>query len=201
MRVNTLTATASLMSSPAGRVVTSLIYSGKDGGTDHTQLAEQRGSFGRHVSASVTQSDGAADVIIGAPPPENTPRQRNRSRYIFSAMMGRIVHTYWRKRRRRFRQRSCGFADKDRMFLVVGAPKAGPEKKAAFSFTIDFDQTGIRHRRRRDGQGAGAMFVSIIGDVDADTVPISTRPMVDAAKGRSTGRIYVIWERGRRCLL
>jgi hypothetical protein len=79
------------------------------------------------------------------------------------------------------------------MFLVVGAPAAGASHhgrayvydrlSTSPKFTIESDDTG---------NALGAMFVAIPGDVDGDGVPdVYASDWSNAAKGPSTGRVYV----------
>ena len=78
-------------------------------------------------------------------------------------------------------------------FLIVGAPGAGPRHAGRTyvykglsptpAFVIDADDTGT---------ALGAMFLSVVGDVDHDGVPdVYASDFTNAAKGPSTGRIYV----------
>src|SRR6185369_5602274 len=76
---------------------------------------------------------------------------------------------------------------------VVGAPAAGPNKHGRTyvydslaqkpAFVIDSDETG---------NALGAMFVSVPGDMDGDSVPdVYVSDWSNTAKGPSTGRVYV----------
>ncbi|HWS70711.1 MAG TPA: VCBS repeat-containing protein, partial [Thermoanaerobaculia bacterium] len=87
----------------------------------------------------------------------------------------------------------AGWSDRKRLFLVVGAPGAGPKKTGRTyvydalttkpKFTIESDDTG---------NALGMMFVSVPGDVDGDQVPdIYASDWSNRSKGNSTGRIYV----------
>ena len=96
-----------------------------------------------------------------------------------------------------------GYSDAKRTFIVVGAPGAGSGKSGRTyvyeglstkpKFVIDSDSTG---------RALGAMFVSVMGDVDGDGVPdIYASDFSNGAKGPSTGRIYVHSGRDGRRLL
>jgi hypothetical protein len=85
----------------------------------------------------------------------------------------------------------AGFADAKRIELIVGAPGAGGRGLTLVydhltttpKFTIESDATG---------NALGAMFVSVIGDLDGDRVPdVYASDFSNAAKGPSTGRVYV----------
>ena len=86
-----------------------------------------------------------------------------------------------------------GYSDSLRTFIVVGAPAAGSGKTGRTyvyeglskkpKFIIESDSTG---------RALGAMFVSVMGDVNGDGVPdIYASDFTNGAKGPSTGRIYV----------
>jgi hypothetical protein len=79
------------------------------------------------------------------------------------------------------------------MKLMVGAPQAGPQKKGRVYI---YDQLSTKPKYVIEGDEAaktfGAMFLSIVGDVDADGVPdMYISDWQNAAKGPSTGRTYV----------
>src|SRR5262249_5666012 len=85
----------------------------------------------------------------------------------------------------------AGFADAHHIQIIVGAPGAGGHGQtfvydrlsATPQFTIESDATG---------NALGAMFVSVLGDVDGDRIPdIYASHFSNAAKGPSTGRVYV----------
>jgi VCBS repeat protein len=80
-----------------------------------------------------------------------------------------------------------------RVFLIVGAPGAGAAHGGRSyvytsltqkpAFVIEADDTGA---------ALGAMFLSVLGDADGDKIPdIYVSDFSNAAKGPSTGRIYV----------
>ena len=166
------------------------VYSGKDGRVLLSLKAENKDdNFGRHASgAGDVDHDGYADVIVGAP--NHGPGRA----YVYSGKDGHVLLTLdGENAGDNFGSTVAGWADKKRMFLVVGAGKAGPNKTGRTyvydslstkpKFVIDSDETG---------NALGGMFVSILGDVDGDKVPdIYAADWSNAAKGRSTGRIYV----------
>ncbi|MGE5278527.1 MAG: FG-GAP-like repeat-containing protein [Acidobacteriota bacterium] len=182
-----------------------LIYSGRDGRVLRTLAAERKGdNFGRHVSgAGDVDRDGYADVIVGAPGNNAGGKGAGRA-YVYSGSDGRVLLTLTGEREGDgFGSTVSGYADAHRLFLVVGAPQAGPRRSGRVyvydrlsktpKFTIESDQTG---------NALGMMFVSVLGDVDGDGVPdIYASDWSNAARGRSTGRIYVhSGKDGRRLL-
>jgi len=171
------------------------VYSGRDGRVLLTLRAENSGDeFGRHASgAGDVNHDGFSDVIVGAPG-NNAAGQKAGRAYVYSGKDGALLLTLTGERAGdAFGSTVAGFADKEHIFLLVGAPNAGPKQTGrtyvydALSskpkFTIESDETGV---------ALGAMFLSVPGDVDGDGVPdVYASDWSNAAKGPSTGRVYV----------
>jgi hypothetical protein len=171
------------------------IYSGRDGRV--LQKLTSSGSdevFGNHVaSAGDFDQDGCADVIVGAPGKEDESRIAGHA-YVFSGKSGRLLFTFGGERPGDgFGSAVAGYRDKTHQFLVIGAPGAGPRHhgrvyvydsaSARPKFTIDADATGV---------ALGRMFVAVPGDLDGDGTPdIYASDWSNAAKGKSTGRVYV----------
>ncbi|HEY6147762.1 MAG TPA: tetratricopeptide repeat protein, partial [Thermoanaerobaculia bacterium] len=172
-----------------------IVYSGKDGRVLHTFEAEADGdAFGQHVSAAGdVDGDGYADVLVGAPGNSAGGKGAGRA-YVFSGKDGRKLLTLTGEREGdAFGSTVGGSTGKGRPILIVGAPKAGPRRSGRTyvyeglsskpKFVIESDETG---------RALGAMFVSVLGDVDGDGVPdIYASDWSNAAKGPSTGRVYV----------
>lgn len=171
------------------------VYSGKDGTILLTLGAgDPSEGFGRHVSgAGDINGDGYADVIIGAPG-NNTAGQGAGRAYVYSGKDGSVLLTLDGERAGdAFGSAVAGYKDKRHAFLIVGAPNAGPRNNGRVfvysgltnkpKFTIEADETGAQ---------LGAMFLSVVGDVNGDKVPdIYASDFSNNAKGNSTGRIYV----------
>jgi FG-GAP repeat/FG-GAP-like repeat/Tetratricopeptide repeat len=182
-----------IASAPGGGYA--MVYSGRDGRVLLTLYAENTGDeFGRHASGvGDVNHDGFADVIVGAPG-NNAAGQKAGRAYIYSGKDGRLLLTLSGERAGdAFGSTVAGFADKEHTFLLVGAPNAGPKQTGrtyvydALSskpeFTIEADETGV---------ALGAMFLSVIGDVDGDGVPdVYASDWSNGARGPSTGRVYV----------
>jgi hypothetical protein len=180
-------------SAPAGGYAK--VYSGRDGRVLLTLRAENSGDqFGRHASGiGDVNHDGFADVIVGAPG-NNAAGQKAGRAYVYSGKNGQMLLTLSGERAGdAFGSAVAGFADKEHIFLLVGAPNAGPKQtgrtyvydalSARPKFTFESDETGVAF---------GAMFLSIPGDVDGDGVPdLYVSDWSNAAKGPSTGRVYV----------
>lgn len=172
------------------------IYSGRDGKVLQTLRGEQASdAFGRHVSgAGDVNGDGFADVIVGAPANGAAGQGAGRA-YVFSGKDGATLLTLTGERAGdAFGSAVSGGKTRAGYFLIVGAPGGGPRQTGRVyvydtlsgkaKFTIDSDETG----------GAlGAMFLSLPGDVNGDGVDdVFASDWANAAKGPSTGRVYVL---------
>ncbi|HEV8200594.1 MAG TPA: FG-GAP-like repeat-containing protein [Candidatus Polarisedimenticolia bacterium] len=182
------------------------VYSGRDGKVLRTFEAENRkdDSFGRHASAAGdVDHDGYADVIVGAPG-NNTGGQGAGRAYVYSGKTGRALLTLTGERAGDgFGSTVAGWADAHKLFLIVGAPAAGPSKHGR---TYVYDALGAKPKfvieADDTGNALGMMFVSVLGDVDGDRVPdIYASDWSNGAGGARTGRIYVhSGKSGRRLL-
>jgi hypothetical protein len=171
------------------------VYSGKDGkllltvspGTDGNEM------FGRSASGVGDQNgDGHADVMVGAP--GNNPAQDAGHAYVFSGKDGALLLKLdGEKAGDALGSIVAGYKDKHRSFLLAGAPGAGPNSRGRVyvyanlsnkpKFIIEADETGA---------ALGAMFTSVVGDVNGDKVPdIYASDFSNTAKGPSTGRAYI----------
>jgi hypothetical protein len=181
------------------------IYSGKDGRVLQTLTAENKDdSFGRHVSgAGDVDHDGYADVIVGAPGNNAGGKGAGRA-YVFSGKDGhRILSLTGERSGDAFGSTVGASTDGKNLLLIVGAPQAGPRHTGRTyvydslsskpKFVIESDETG---------NALGLMFVSVLGDVDGDGFPdVYASDWSNAAKGPSTGRVYVhSGKTGRRLL-
>ena len=171
------------------------VYSGKDGHALLTFSAEtQTDNFGQHVSGvGDVNGDGYPDVIIGAPGNGAGGDGAGRA-YVYSGKDGHALLTLTGETAHdAFGSAVAGSHSRHGSFLIVGAPGAGPRHAGRTyvytglsqkpAFVIDSDDTGA---------ALGAMFLSTVGDVNHDGVPdVYASDFSNAAKGPSTGRIYV----------
>jgi hypothetical protein len=182
-----------IASAPGGGYAS--VFSGRDGRMLRTFKAEAKSDdFGRHVSGvGDVDRDGFADVIVGAPTNAAGGKGAGRA-YVYSGKTGLALLTLTGEHAGDgFGSAVAGYSDPKVLLLVVGAPTAGARHagrafvysslQANPQFVIDADETG----------GAlGAMFLSVLGDVDGDGVPdVYASDWSNGAKGPSTGRVYV----------
>lgn len=171
------------------------VYSGRDGAVLMTLYAhEEEEMFGRKVSdLGDVDGDGHDDVLVGAPQNDAAGEDAGRA-YVISGQTAKMLLTLdGEEAGDAFGSSVAGLFTDSHAFLVVGAPNAGPADRGRVyvyhglseepAFVIEADEAG---------QMLGGMFVSVVGDVDADSVPdIYASDWSNDARGRSTGRIYI----------
>jgi FG-GAP repeat/FG-GAP-like repeat len=170
------------------------IYSGGDGRIlQRFKSTRADEIFGSHISgAGDVDGDGHADVIVGAPGKEGEFTNAGHA-YIYSGKDGRLLFTLSGERfGDGFGSTVAGYSNGKEHYLVVGAPRAGADHHGRVyvygdyagppNFVIDADATG---------NALGAMFVSVMGNTDGGMHSIFASDWTNAAKGASTGRIYL----------
>ena len=174
---------------PAGdRVV---IYSGNDGAVLFDLHGEEGEAYGHKVSdVGDVNGDGHADVFVGAPQNDAAGEDAGRA-FILSGADASVLHE-WRGREpgEGFGTAGAGRTADGTSLILVGAPGAGGGRVYVFhgladepAFVAEADSTG---------NSLGGMFLSVVGDVNADGVQdVYLSDWSNTAKGRSTGRIYV----------
>ena len=172
------------------------ILSGRDGALLHTLRGETASeAFGMHVSGmSDVNGDRVPDVIVGAPGNPRAPGEVTGRAYIFSGKTGALLHTFKGERAGDlFGSAVTGSTREGKPLFVVGAPSAGASRTGRAyvytslagspAFVVDADETGA---------ALAAMFVAVPGDLDGDGAEdVFLSDWSNAAKGPSTGRVYV----------
>ncbi|MFI5242481.1 MAG: FG-GAP-like repeat-containing protein [Gemmatimonadales bacterium] len=171
------------------------VYSGTNGHVLLTLKAENDSdAFGTHVStAGDVDHDGHADIFVGAPGNNAGGAGAGRA-YVFSGKDGHLLLTLTGERAGdAFGSTVGGYSDSAHTLLLVGAPSGGAGK-AGRTYVYDRLSTKPKFVIESDATGSalGAMFISVPGDVNGDGVPdVYASDFTNAAKGPSTGRIYV----------
>jgi hypothetical protein len=181
------------------------VYSGDDGRVLLTVRGEDKGdAYGRHVAGvGDVDRDGFGDVIVGAPGNDAGGDGAGRA-YVYSGKDGQVLLTLTGERAGDgFGSAVAGHTGTESMLLLVGAPGGGPTRRGRTyvygslsstpTFVIEADDTG----------GAlGAMFLSVPGDVNGDSVPDAyASDFANSAKGPSTGRTVIHSGKDGRLLL
>jgi hypothetical protein len=176
----------------AGRA---FVFSGKDGGLLLTLAGDTTGErFGQSASGAGDQNgDGHADLIVGAPGSSARGQGAGRA-YLFSGKDGsRLAILEGERAGDGFGSIVAGARQGRGGLVLVGAPGAGPRSRGRVyihegtsprpKFLIEADSSGA---------ALGAMFTSVVGDVDGDRVPdVYAADFSNSARGPATGRVYV----------
>jgi hypothetical protein len=178
---------------PAGSGV-AYIYSGRDGRILQSFKSTRTDElFGNHVSAAGdVDDDGHVDLIIGAPGKDGESTNAGHA-YVYSGKDGKLLFTLAGERLGdAFGSTVAGFSNGMEHYLVVGAPRAGPDHHGRVYVYGDYaGQPKFVINADATGNALGAMFVSVMGSTDGGTHNIFVSDWTNAAKGPSTGRIYL----------
>ena len=167
---------------------TAFVFSGKDGSFVFRRSLNDPAFYARAGSGvGDINQDGHDDVLVGAP---RFDKGRGRA-YLYSGKDGELLRTFDGEDEGDFFANAVdGWTDESSSMLVIGATNAGEGdrgrvyvydgRSGKLKFTIDALETG---------QQLGRMFVSVVGDVDADGVPDVYAS--DFADDQQTGRVYV----------
>ncbi|MEM1179219.1 MAG: integrin alpha [Acidobacteriota bacterium] len=185
-------------SAPGGDRV--FVFSGKSGATLRVIEASQPGeSFGQHVTgAGDLDGDGHADLLVGAP--QNRSRGQAAGRVaVYSGRDGALLWEVFGDRDGdRLGETGAAGAVGERQVLLAGAPGAGE----AWLFDGLHAQPKSVFRAELSGSAFGGMFMSVVGDLDADGLEdLYISDWGDGVRGPQTGRIYLFsGADGRRLL-
>ena len=171
------------------------VYSGRTGAVLRVFEGERQGdAFGRNVGAAGdVNRDGFGDLLVGAPAHNAAGAGAGRV-YVFSGKDGsRLFVADGEAAGDALGSALAGKTVNGQSWIVAGAGSGGRNDAGRVyvykgldpkpAFHIDPDSTSA---------GLGGMFVSMIGDVNADGVPDAYgADFGNNAKGASTGRIFI----------
>ncbi len=172
------------------------ILSGRDGTVLHTLKGDSASeAFGMHVSGVAdVNGDRVPDVIVGEPGNPRAPSEFTGRAYVFSGKDGSRLFVFKGERAAdSFGAAVTGSRRNGAPLIVIGAPAAGPGRTGrAYVYTQLAEKPAFIVDADETGSALAGMFVAVPGDLDADgkeDVFLSDWP--NAAKGPSTGRVYV----------
>jgi FG-GAP repeat protein/VCBS repeat protein len=195
----------------AGGKGQALVFSGKDGARLLTLAGEAFGDgFGRKVSpAGDVDGDGCPDLLVGADLCDSYGRDAGRA-YLLSGKDGHeLLRLDGENAGDKFGVALCGVTlgtgAERHTLLAVGAGDAGERAGGrVYLFRLEQGEPELLYTIEPEAAsvGLGRMFLSFVGDVDADGTPdVYASDWEDAGKGAGTGRIYVhSGKDGRRLL-
>jgi len=173
------------------------VYSGKNGSLLRTFTHGEVGDlFGQKGIGGVDfDDDGVPDFLIGAPGAGQDGSGPGRA-FVYSGKTGlEIAHVQGERPGDGFGAANDVWSDGTNKLVAIGAGKAGDRKVGRVyvyrfvdgnltkSFSMEPDATG---------SALGAMFVAFAGDMDGDGISeVYAADWANAAKGTSTGRIYI----------
>ncbi len=171
------------------------VLSGRDGAVLHVLVGKAEDAFGQAAAGAGDQDgDGYADLLVGAPAGSGLGAGAGKA-YLYSGKDGALLQVLdGEGAGHAFGSIVAGKKDGTRTPFLVGAPGAGaggtgrvyvyPGLRQLPSFVLESDSTGA---------ALGAMFTSVVGDVDRDGVPdLYASDYTNAARGPATGRVYVV---------
>lgn len=168
------------------------VYSGKDGQVLLELVGQPGDQFGRVADLGDLDGDGHGEVMVGEPQGKAMGPNTGRA-IVFSGKTGEILFTLEGERAGdKFGTAVAGWSDAESALLVVGAPDAGAGARGR---VYVYDRSGNKRfvlEAEPTGAELGGMFVSVVGDVDADGVrDVYASDWSDGARGPTTGRVYV----------
>jgi hypothetical protein len=170
------------------------VYSGRDGTTLLSLAGTAQESYGSSAAGAGDQNgDGHADLIVGAPASDAAGQGAGRA-YVVSGKDGAVLATLdGRQAGDAFGSIVAGDKHGRGTPVLVGAPGGGANDRGAVSMFTRLTSPPTRViEADSTGAALGAMFTSLVGDVNGDKIPdVYATDFTNAAKGPGTGRAYV----------
>ncbi len=174
-----------------------IVYSGASGDT-LLRLAPEgvdaSWRFGTAVAGvDDVDDDGHADFLVGAPGVSLTEGGGEGAVFLYSGQFGEDIAVWNGEPGDALGSVVAGYTDKRGTWLVMGAPGAGEGDRGRVyvcrgplanpALVFEADETGRQY---------GAMFASVVGDVNADGTPdIYSSDWADGDAGPFAGKVYV----------
>ncbi len=170
------------------------VMSGVDGATLLLLQGTSAESFGSSSAGAGDQDgDGHADVVVGAPA-SNAKGQGSGRVYVYSGKTGAVLATIDGERAGDgFGSIVAGDKRGRATPVLAGAPRGGARQTGKVYVFRDLRAPPLQSFESDSTGGAlGAMFTSLVGDVDGDKVPdVYASDFANRARGAATGRAYV----------
>lgn len=166
------------------------IFSGLDGSVIRTITDSAGIGFGSDVAnIGDVDGDGHPDLFTGA----GTAKDGAGVARVYSGRDGSVLWERYGDAGEGFGNAIAAWGRDGHRLLVVGAPNAGQGNRGITYVFKGMEQTpAFEIRADSSGTQNGAMFVSVLGDVDGDGTPdVYSSDWSDGALGPQTGRIYV----------
>ncbi len=171
------------------------VYGGLDGVLLLTLEASQEGDgFGRSVAdIGDFDGDGHDDLLVGSPLNDSAFEDAGRAA-VYSGKDGSVLlEILGEGVGDQFGSSGAGSHREGKGLLVVGAPNAGGGQRGrTYVYRDGAAEPAFIIEAESSGAQLGGMFVSVVGDVDADGAPdVYASDWADGALGPQTGRIYI----------